>query len=189
MAIFPYPDDLRTVTLVLRDATPSLAQPVAFSPQRRAPRLTGTLTSSGARCISPTPLRQSTLKWSFPRTNQVLTSSMAQRPTAALMKPLECKQVRLVRRPRCPRHCRSHQWLKSHLQLFCRSYAYADCYINGNGYRVQLQPRLRRHPQDRCRLRLRLQPRLRLRLRLRLREHRQRRLRARRVVPDDHRLL
>ena len=79
-------------------ARASLAEPVAFSPQSRAPRLTGSLTLSGAWCTSPTPLRQPTLKWSFTRANQAsLTSSMAQRPTAALMRPAECKQARAVR--------------------------------------------------------------------------------------------
>ena len=95
MAIFPYQDDLRT-DANFPDAPASLAQPVAFSPQSRAPRLTGSLTLSGARCTLPTPLRQPTSQWCSTRTNQAsLTSSMAQRPTAALMKPAACKQAPL----------------------------------------------------------------------------------------------
>ena len=61
MAILPYQDDLRTDISVFR-MRGFPAQPVAFSPKSPAPRLTGTLTSSGARCTSPTRLRQSTLK-------------------------------------------------------------------------------------------------------------------------------
>ena len=72
MAILPYQDDLRT-EINFPAARVSPAESAAFSPQSRALRLTGTLTLNGERCTLPTRLRQPTLKWSFPRTNQALT--------------------------------------------------------------------------------------------------------------------
>ena len=111
MAIFPYQDDLRT------DANRRMLR----FPWRKlwhfhlitAARLTGSLTLNGARCTLPTPLRQRTSQWCFTRTVQAsLTSSMAQRPTAALMKPAACKQAHRSGYDLLVRHGDAHYGLK-----------------------------------------------------------------------------
>ena len=68
---------------------------MAFSLQQRALRLTVTSSLNGAQFTLPTSLRQPTSDWCFTRTTRLtLTSSMAQLPTVALMKPAACKQAR-----------------------------------------------------------------------------------------------
>ena len=92
-AIFPYQDDLRTDAQSGCSAFPGGNCGIFTSVTGL--RLTGSLTSNGAQCTLPTSLRQPTLKWCFTRTKQrTLTSSTAQLPTTALMKPAACKQAR-----------------------------------------------------------------------------------------------
>ena len=102
MAILPYQGDLLTVsgypgchgfpggTCGIFTSTTGTAPNRQFNIEWRA-------------CTSPTRLRQPTSQWCSTRTNQAsLTSSMAQCPTMALMRPAECKQAPPVRRRPSP---------------------------------------------------------------------------------------
>ena len=116
MAIFPYQDDLRTDQFSGCSGFPGGTCGIFTSITGTAPNRQFNIEWRAVHFADTTA--PANFQWCSTRTNQAsLTSSMAQRPTAALMKPAACKQLQRSGDYVLVRHGHADGRLESHLHL------------------------------------------------------------------------